>query len=312
MSALIELAIEGISEQVRRGRSPFGSVVSTVVQRARQPRQISAPLSTTESARSGSPRRTFENITALNEALDDPASVEEWKATGEPMDVTLTGTLYPYEPICAGSADMWREYWNAMDRILRERLTSRPGAPPLGRRDKLRDWFTQSLFLWGFSMAQPATLEQPRWLGLGSMDEINAVPVACSAAAWEGLGSTLFTGPGRAWDVRLSGQLQPRAAPPETGKLGELFRLLDRPYFVSVDSPEQVVVVAKSVYFSAYVWALLETPQGDAYGVWEHANIADPDLFAEGVARLVRKVGELRGADDRVLAVLAPEVSAAL
>jgi hypothetical protein len=312
MSALLELAIEGISEQVQHGRSPFGSIVSGVVQRARQPRPISALPASPPSRSRLSPGRTFGDIAALNEALDNPRFVEEWEATGEPLDVTLSGTLYPYEPICAGSAEMWREYWNDMDRILRERLTVRQGAPPLSRRDKLRDWFTQSLFLWGFSMAQPAAPEQPRWLGLGSMDEINAVPVAFSPAAWEGLGATLFTQSGCAWDVRLNGRLQPRTGQAETGKLGGLFRLLSRSYIVSVAAPEDVVVVARSVYFSAYVWALFETPQGDAYGVWEHANIADSDLFAEGVARLARKVGELRGADDRVSAVVGPEVAAAL
>lgn len=58
--------------------------------------------------------------------------------------------------------------------------------------------------------------------------------------------------------------------------------------------------------------ALFETSKGDAYGLWEHANIADPDLFDEGLTRLGRKAAEIRGGGDQLAAALTPEVDAAV
>jgi hypothetical protein len=113
--------------------------------------------------------------------------------------------------------------------------------------------------------------------------------------------------------VRLTGHLERRttsAAP--GGKLEEVFRLLERPFYLVVRSPEQVSVEEKSVYFSAYIWALFETAKGNKFGLWEHANIADHDLFQDGVVRLARKAQEFCGPGDRLVACLTPEAAASL
>jgi hypothetical protein len=258
--------------------------------------------------------RTFADVAALNTSLDDEAFIADWVAAREARNhlVRVTGTLYPYEPICAGSADMWQKYWTMMQQALRERRTAGASAGRPALRQKLRDWFTHSLFLWGFSMVHEPLAGQPRWLGIGSMDEINAVPVLMTPEVWNTVGASLFTAPGSAWDVSLTGYLEHRrsAAPPSA--LSAVFEVLEREYFLVVTSAEQVTHMTRSVYFSAYVWALLETAQGDAYAVWKHANIADPDLFHEGVRRLAVKADDLREPADQLTAALGPEVDAAL
>ena len=124
---------------------------------------------------------------ARNEALDDDAFLAEWqagsKAGGRP--VAVTGTLFPYEPVCAGSARMWRKYWTQMQQALLLRLGPAGGGAPLGRTQKVRDWFTQSLFLWGFSMVHPPEPAGGHWLGIGSMDEISGIPVMFAPGVWD-------------------------------------------------------------------------------------------------------------------------------
>jgi hypothetical protein len=71
-------------------------------------------------------------------------------------------------------------------------------------------------------------------------------------------------------------------------------------------------VVAQSAFFSAHVWRFFETTQGDAYALWEHANIADHELFDEETARLARKARDLSGPADRLAAAPAPQVAAAV
>src|SRR5262249_57456761 len=102
-----------------------------------------------------------------------------------------------------------------------------------------------------------------------------------------------------------------RSAAPPSG-VSAVFEVLEREYFLVVTTAAQVGQVVRSVYFSAYLWALLETGSGDAYAVWEHGNIADPELYREGVRRLATKVEELRDPADRLTAALAPEIDAAL
>ncbi len=316
MGGAMALAFEEMRDRARQGKNPFGYTIGEFVKRVRSPQSL--PMAT---GKAGAPKKgirvwqSFQDVVALNEALDNQAFIRDWRAVREKEGhlVTVTGTLYPYEPICAGSAQMWRDYWTEMQQVLMERLGPTSSGAPVGRTEKVRDWFTQSLFLWGFSMTQPAGPDEPRWLGIGSMDEINALPVAFTPAVWEAVGATRFAGQERAWDVRLTGFLErrPPADAPQ-GKLRAVFKTLQRDYFLRVPSPEHIEVTGKSIYFSAYIWALFETPQGDSYGLWEHANIADPDLFDEGVTRLTRKARELCGAEDRLAATLAPEVAAGL
>ena len=321
--AVIELAARAaqataaeIRSQSREGKNPYANIVRGVVQQGRR-RPIPAGYSAVVSTSAGRPAaawRTFADVAALNTALDDEGFIGEWAAAREKRThvVTVNGTLYPYEPICAGSADMWAKYWTMMQQALRERLAPGAAAGKPALRQKVRDWFTHSLFLWGFSMVHDPLAGQPRWLGIGSMDEINAVPVLMTPEVWNVVGASLFTAPGNAWDVSLTGHLEHRrsAAPPSA--LSAVFEVLEREYFLVVTSTAQIGQVTRSVYFSAYVWALLETEQGDAYAVWEHANIADPDLFREGVRRLAVKAEELRDPADQLTAALAPEVDAAL
>jgi hypothetical protein len=321
--AVIELAARAaqataaeIRSQAREGKNPYANIVRGVVQQGRRrpiPSGYAAVVSATGERATGA-WRTFADVAALNTALDDAGFIAEWAAARDTRShvVSVTGTLYPYEPICAGSADMWAKYWTLMQQALRERLAAAGAGGKPALRQKLRDWFTHSLFLWGFSMVHEPLPGQPRWLGIGSMDEINAVPVLMTPDAWNAVGASLFTSPGGAWDVQLRGHLEHRrsAAPPSA--LSAVFEVLERDYFLVVTSAEQVSHVTRSVYFSAYVWALLETEQGDAYAVWEHANIADPDLFREGVRRLALKAEELGAPGDPLTAALAPEVDAAL
>jgi hypothetical protein len=321
--AVIELAARAaqataaeIRSQAREGKNPYANIVRGVVQQGRR-RPIPSRYVALASASGKQQRpawRTFGDIAALNAALDDEAFIGEWAAAREAGThlVSVTGTLYPYEPICAGSADMWQKYWTMMQQALRERLGAGATGGKPALRQKVRDWFTHSLFLWGFSMVHDPLAGQPRWLGIGSMDEINAVPILMASEVWNALGTSLFTVPGSAWDVSLTAHLEHRrsAAPPSA--LSAVFEVLEREYFLVVTSAAQVSHVTRSVYFSAYVWALLETGQGDAYAVWEHANIADPELFHEGVRRLAAKAGELRDSADQLMAALAPEVDAAL
>jgi hypothetical protein len=321
--AVIELAARAaqataaeIRSQAREGRNPYANIVRGVVQQGRRrPIPASYVALASEGGKQQQPAwRTFEDVAALNTALDDEVFIGEWTAArgaGTHL-VSVTGTLYPYEPICAGSADMWQKYWTMMQPALRERLGASAAGGKPALRQKVRDWFTHSLFLWGFSMVHDPLAGQPRWLGIGSMDEINAVPILMAPEVWNAVGASLFTVPGSAWDVSLTAHLEHRrsAAPPSA--LSAVFEVLEREYFLVVTSAEQVSHVTRSVYFSAYVWAMLETGQGDAYAVWEHANIADPELFHEGVRRLAVKAGELRDSADQLMAALAPEVDAAL
>ena len=321
--AVIELAARAaqataaeIRSQAREGKNPYANIVRGVVQQGRR-RPIPSSYAALASASATQQRpawRTFGDIAALNAALDDEVFIGEWAAARKAGThlVSVTGTLYPYEPICAGSADMWQKYWTTMQQALRERLGAGAAGGKPALRQKVRDWFTHSLFLWGFSMVHDPLAGQPRWLGIGSMDEINAVPILMAPEVWNALGTSLFTVPGSAWDVSLTAHLEHRqsAAPPSA--LSAVFEVLEREYFLVVTSAEQVSHVTRSVYFIAYVWALLETGQGDAYAVWEHANIADPELFHEGVRRLAVKAGELRDSADQLMAALAPEVDAAL
>ena len=319
MPALLELAAEEALEEMRRrareGMNPCGRIVRSVVdeRRCRPIPAITVPMTGT-AWKTLPVWRTFDDVQALNESLDDPAFGPAWQTVraGGQHIVRVKGTLYPYEPICAGSSAMWRDYWSGMQQALTERL-ARPGAAPIGRRDKLRDWFTYSLFLWGFSLSHEPAPNEPRWLGIGSMDEINGLPVLLAPGLWETVGASLFTGPGRAWDVEITGYLERRPLTTDApGKLRQVLKLLEREFYLLVTAPEQLKIVARSVYYSAYVWALFETPAGDAYGLWEHANIADADLFDEGVARLGRKAAELCARDDQLAAALTPEVDAAL
>lgn len=306
------LAFEDWRAQARKGRNPFGYTIREFV-KGRRSAQASVAAADPESSRKRARSwKSFKDVEALNEALDDQEFVREWRTVREKEAnlVSVTGTMYPYEPICAGSAAMWRKYWTEMQQVLMERMgPAAPGATG-DRTQKVRDWFTQSLFLWGFSMARAPQPGEPRWVGIGSMDEINAIPVALGPAAWDAFGATRFAGLERAWDVRVTGYLErqpPADAPQET--LRAVFKTLQRDYFLRVPSPEDVEVSGKCIYFSAYIWALFETPQGDNYGLWEHANIADPDLFDEGLTRLARKARELCGPGDRLAAALAPEVA---
>ena len=317
--AVIELAARAaqataaeIRSQAREGKNPYANIVRGVVQQGRR-RPIPSSYAALASA-SGTQQRPAWRTFGDNAALDDEVFIGEWAAARKAGThlVSVTGTLYPYEPICAGSADMWQKYWTTMQQALRERLGAGAAGGKPALRQKVRDWFTHSLFLWGFSMVHDPLAGQPRWLGIGSMDEINAVPILMAPEVWNALGTSLFTVPGSAWDVSLTAHLEHRqsAAPPSA--LSAVFEVLEREYFLVVTSAEQVSHVTRSVYFSAYVWALLETGQGDAYAVWEHANIADPELFHEGVRRLAVKAGELRDSADQLMAALAPEVDAAL
>lgn len=318
--AVVELAARAtaaeIRGQAREGKNPYANFVRGVVQQGRR-RPIPAgytALVTSATARQHPVWRSFADVAALNAALEDETFLADWTAARETHAhvVSVGGTLYPYEPICAGSAEMWQNYWAMMQPALRERLAPvSPRARPT-LRQKLRDWFTQSLFLWGFSMAHDPLAGQPRWLGIGSMDEINGLPVLMTPEVWSAVGASLFTTSGSAWDVALTGHLEHRRSAAAPGALSAVFEVLEREYFVVVTSAEQISRVVRSVYFSAYVWALLETDQGDAYAVWEHANIADADLFHEGVSRLARKAEDLRDPADQLTAALAPEIDAAL
>jgi hypothetical protein len=261
------------------------------------------------------PLRRFPDVVELNETLDTQEFRSELTAARDYQGnvVEVHGTLYPYEPICAGSAGMWRRYWADMQSILRARLGPASPASSADRLDRVRDWWTQSLFLWGFSMARERLPDGSRWVGLATMDEINAVPVLVVPAAWEGRVEGLFAGHARAWEVKLTGHVDRRES--KTGasdKFQEVFAALERLNYLIIQSPEQIDIKEKSAFFSAYIWALFETPRGRKYGLWEHANIADPDLFDDGVARLARKAGELCGPEDRLVAAVAPEVQAAL
>jgi len=316
MAAHAALMIEEMRAKAEAGMSPFGGFLQILVEEA-----TSRPLPRVVQARPRSPGKrvrawqNFESVEGLNDALDDRTFISDWRAVRERGGhvISLTGTLFPYEPICAGSSRMWRAYWADMEKVLVARIGPVGSRSSLARQEKVRDWFTQSLFLWGFSMAHESQPDEPRWLGIGFMDEINSIPIAFAPAAWDGLASGLFAGRERAWNVRLTAHLErrsPATAVPE--RLGQLFKTLEQPYYLVVQSPDQVEVIEKSVFFSAYVWGLFETPKGDAYGLWEHANIADLDLFEEGIARLARKTRELRDPKDRLVATLTAEVAAAI
>jgi hypothetical protein len=309
------LAFEDWRARAREGKNPFGYTIREFVKGSRSAQGAVAAADAEPPKRRARPWKSFKDVEALNEALEDQEFVREWRAVREKEGnlVSVTGTIYPYEPICAGSAGMWRKYWTEMQQVLTERMgPAAPGATG-DRTRKVRDWFTQSLFLWGFSMARAPQPGEPRWVGIGSMDEINAIPVALGPAAWDAFGATRFAGQERAWDVRLTGYLERQAsADSPAGALRAVFKTLQRDYFLRVPSPQDIEVAGKSVYFSAYIWALFETPQGDNYGLWEHANIADPDLFDEGRTRLTRKARELCGPGDRLAAALAPDVALAL
>lgn len=309
------LAFEDWRARARQGKNPIGYTIREFVKGVRSV-QVSSATADEESPRKRArPWKSYKDVEALNEALDDQEFIREWRSVREREGhlVSVTGTLYPYEPICAGSSRMWRKYWTEMQQVLMARMGPAASGSASGRTQKVRDWFTQSLFLWGFSMARAPQPDERRVVGIGSMDEINAIPVAFTLATWDAVGATRFAGQERAWDVRLTGFLE-RRPPADTpqGKLRAVFKTLQRDYFLRIPSPEHVEVTGKSIYFSAYIWALFETPQGDSYGLWEHANIADPDLFEEGVTRLARKARELCGPEDRLAATLAPEVAAAL
>ena len=311
MGRISDLAIGALEDRAREGLNPFGDILTTFVQGVR-----SATVGLMPAGRETGiqPWQSFVDVVALNEALDTQDFVREWRTVREREGnvVEVRGTLYPYEPICAGSAKMWRDYWVEMQGVLKARQGPAAGGS-LDRKEKARDWWTQSLFLWGFSMARDPQPDGNRWLGLASMDEINAVPVLMAPEAWDRLVSNLFAGRERAWDVRLTGRLERRTASPSFGgSFQEVFRLLERPFYLAIHSPNQVVVVEKSVYFSAYVWALFETPAGNTFGLWEHANIADYELFEDGVARLTAKVREFCGPEVRLVACLAPDVAVAV
>jgi len=260
------------------------------------------------------PLERFTDIAALNDVIDTPEFRSKLIAARDYDGdvIQVDGTLYPYDPICAGSGDMWRQYWADMQLVLRRRLGP-AAAGPSDRIEKVRDWWTQSLFLWGFSMARPPQAKGQRWIGLATMDEINAVPVLLTPEAWDGIASSLFAGRERAWEVSVTGRVQQRESRVEgSGALQEVFKVLERPNYLVVHTPDQIVRKEKSIFFSAYIWALFQTPQGRKFGLWEHANIADPDLFEEGIERLVRKARELCAPGDQVVEALTPEVREAL
>jgi hypothetical protein len=318
--AVVELAARAtaaeIRSQAREGKNPYANIVRGVVQPGRR-RPVPAgytALAASATARQNPVWRSFADVAALNAALEDKTFLADWTAARETQAhvVSVAGTLYPYEPICAGSAEMWQNYWAMMQPALRERLAPAASGARPALRQKLRDWFTHSLFLWGFSMVHEPLAGQPRWLGIGSMDEINGLPVLMTPEVWTAVGASLFTTPGSAWDVVLTGHLEHRRTAAAPSALSAVFEVLEREYFLVVTSADQISRVVRSVYFSAYIWALLETGQRDAYAVWEHANIADPDLFHEGVRRLARKAEDLREPDDQLTAALGPEVDAAL
>lgn len=306
------MAIRALEDRAREGSNPIGDILTMFVESVRSATEGLMPAGRETGTQ---PWQSFVDVVALNEALDTQDFVSEWWAVREREGnvVEVRGTLFPYEPICAGSAKMWRDYWVEMQGVLKARLGPAAGGS-LDRKEKARDWWTQSLFLWGFSMARDPQPDGNRWLGLASMDEINAVPVLMAPAAWDRLVSSLFAGRERAWDVRLTGRLERRATASAAlgGKLQEVFHLLERPFYLAIHSPDQVVVQEKSVYFSAYIWALFETPTGNKFGLWEHANIADHELFEDGVARLAAKAREFCGPKVRLVASLAPDVTAAL
>jgi len=307
--------IEVMRVRAEEGKSPFGGFLQILVEEATSrpfPRLLRRSASVGKRVRAW---QSFESVEGLNDALDDRDFISDWRTARESEGnvVSVTGTIFPYEPICAGSSKMWRTYWTDMEKVLIARMGPVGSRTSLGKKEKVRDWFTQSLFLWGFSMAHESPPEEPRWVGIGFMDEINSLPIAFSPAAWEGRVASLFAGRERAWNVRVTAHLERR--PPTTqapGKVREVFKTLERPYYLVVQSPDQIEVLEKSVFFSAYIWALFETPKGDAYGLWEHANIADPDLFEEGIGRLVRKTGDLCDPKDRLVATLTAEVAAAI
>jgi hypothetical protein len=307
--------IEEMRARAEEGKSPFGGFLQILVEEATSrsfPRLMRSPASIGKRVRVW---QSFENVEELNDSLDDRTFISDWRSVREREGhiINLTGTLFPYEPICAGSSRMWRTYWTDMEKVLIARMGPVGSRSSLGRKEKVRDWFTQSLFLWGFSMAQESQPGEPHWLGIGFMDEINSIPIAFAPAAWDGRASSLFAGRERAWNVRLTAHLERR--PPATaspGRVREVFKTLERPYYLVVQSPDQVEVLEKSVFFSAYTWGLFETPKGDAYGLWEHTNIADPDLFEEGIGRLARKIEDLCDPKDRLVAALTAEVAAAI
>jgi hypothetical protein len=306
------LAIRAFEDRAREGLNPIGDILTTFVEGIRS---ATAGLMPVDRGTGTQPWQSFVDVVALNEALDTQEFVSEWWSVRERARnvVEVRGTLYPFEPICAGSAKMWRDYWVEMQGVLEARLGPASGRL-LDRKEKARDWWTHSLFLWGFSMARDPQPDGNRWLGLASMDEINAIPVLMAPAAWERLVSSLFAGRERAWEVRLTGSLERRGPASATlgGKLQEVFRLLERPFYLAIHSPDQVIVQEKSVDFSAYIWALFETPAGNKFGLWEHANIADHELFEDGVARLAAKVRDFCEPKVRLVASLAPDVAAAL
>src|SRR2546422_2155227 len=108
--AVIELAARAaqataaeIRSQAREGKNPYANIVRGVVQQGRR-RSIPSSYAALASASGTQQRpawRTFGDIAALNAALDDEVFIGEWAAARKAGThlVSVTGTLYPYEPI---------------------------------------------------------------------------------------------------------------------------------------------------------------------------------------------------------------------
>src|SRR6266542_2573593 len=151
--AVIELAARAtaaeIRSQAREGKNPYANIVRGVVQQGRRrpiPSGYAAVVSAAGAERPKDAWHTFADVAALNAALDDEGFIGEWTAAREARNhvVSVTGTLYPYEPICAGSADMWAKYWTTMQPALHERLAAGAAGGKPVLRQKVRDWFTHS------------------------------------------------------------------------------------------------------------------------------------------------------------------------
>src|SRR5215470_11160691 len=95
-----------IRSQSREGKNPYANIVRGVVQQGRR-RPIPVGYAGLVSASRPVPPawRPFADVAALNAALDDEGFKREWLVARKSNMhvVSVSGTLYPYEPICAGS-----------------------------------------------------------------------------------------------------------------------------------------------------------------------------------------------------------------
>ena len=143
------LAFEDWRVRARQGKNPFGYTIGEFVKGARPVKASAGAADEEPIKKRARPWKSYKDVEALNEALDEQEFIREWRSVREKEGhlVSVTGTLYPYEPICAGSSKMWRKYWTEMQQVLMERMGPAASGSASGRAQKVRDWFTQSLFL---------------------------------------------------------------------------------------------------------------------------------------------------------------------